>query len=245
MSFFKKNPNILIIFFTLILLFSFSLSTKKVMILEGQQLDSQIKLASQSNYKLFVIFYVNNCEYCKMALKTLKTQVIKNFEDEDEISFGSINLDEQKNIWFGIRFNVTRIPYVILIENKKMYLYHKNFEAKEVIKFINEEKNIEDALDIPDEITFFTKFKAAMRELGGNIEKILEKFGVSKTYGLQIAYFLIIMGFISFIYLENKLLDLCRRRLFNKEDTNLKNTQKEKEIHIQKKNENEVKEKDD
>ncbi len=53
------------------------------------------------------------------------------------------------------------------------------------------------------------------------------------------------MGFISFIYLENKLLDLCRRRLFNKEDTNLKNTQKEKEIHIQKKNENEVKEKDD
>ena len=104
MSFFKKNPNILIIFFTLILLFSFSLSTKKVMILEGQQLDSQIKLASQSNYKLFVIFYVNNCEYCKMALKTLKTQVIKNFEDEDEISFGSINLDEQKNIWFEIRF---------------------------------------------------------------------------------------------------------------------------------------------
>ena len=180
-----------------------------------------------------------------MALKILKTQVIKNFEDEDEISFGSINLDEQKNVWFGLRFNVTKIPYIILIENKKMYLYQKNFESKEVIKFINEEKNIEDALDIPDEITFFTKFKAAMRELGGNIEKILEKFGVSKTYGLQIAYFLIIMGFISFIYLENKLLDLCRRRLFNKEDTNLKNTQKEKEIHIQKKNENEVKEKDD
>ena len=244
MSLFKINPNLFILF-TLILLFSFSLSTKKIMILEGDQLDSQIKLASETNYKLFFLFYVNNCEYCNMALKILKTQEIKNFEDEDEISFGSINLDEQKNVWFGLRFNVTRIPYIILIENKKMYLYQKNFEAKEVIKFINEEKNIEDALDIPDEITFFTKFKAAMRELGGNIEKILEKFGVSKTYGLQIAYFLIIMGFISFIYLENKLLDLCRRRLFNKEDTNLKNTQKEKEIHIQKKNENEVKEKDD
>ena len=86
-------------------------------------------------------------------------------------------------------------------------------------------------MDIPDEITFFTKFKAAMRELGRNIEKILEKFGVSKTYGLQIAYFLIIMGFISFIYLENKLLDLCRRRLFNKEDTNLKYTQIEDDYY--------------
>jgi len=244
MSFFKKNPNIVIIFFTLILLFSFSLSTKKVMILEGQQLDSQIKLASQSNYKLFVIFYVNNCEYCKMALKTLKTQVIKNFEDEDEISFGSINLDEQKNIWFGIRFNVTRIPYVILIENKKMYLYHKNFEAKEVIKFINEEKNIEDAFDIPDEITFFMKFKAAMNELAGKLEKILEKFGVNKTYGIKIAYFLIITGFISFIYLENKLLDSCRKHLYKK-DMNSKNIKKEKESHTKKENDNEVKEKDD
>ena len=244
MSFFKKNPNILIIFFTLILLFSFSLSTKKVMILEGQQLDSQIKLASQSNYKLFVIFYVNNCEYCKMALKTLKTQVIKNFEDEDEISFGSINLDEQKNIWFGIRFNVTRIPYVILIENKKMYLYHKNFEAKEVIKFINEEKNIEDAFDIPGEITFFMKFKAAMNELAGKLEKILEKFGVNKTYGMKIAYFLIITGFISFIYLENKLLDSCRKHIYKK-DMNSENLKKEKESHTKKENNNKVKEKDD
>ena len=178
MSLFKINPNLFILFI-LILLFSFSLSTKKIMILEGDQLDSQIKSASETNFKLFLLFYVNNCEYCNMALKILKTQVIKNFEDEDEISFGSINLDEQKNVWFGLRFNVTKIPYIILIENKKMYLYQKNFESKEVIKFINEEKNIEDALDIPDEITFFTKFKAAMRELGGNIEKILEKFGVS------------------------------------------------------------------
>ena len=90
------------------------------MILEGDQLDSKIKLASETNFKLFLLFYVNNCEYCNMALKILKTQVIKNFEDEDEISFGSINLDEQKNVWFGLRFNVTRIPYIILIENKKI-----------------------------------------------------------------------------------------------------------------------------
>ena len=243
MSFFKKNPN-LINFFTLILLFSFSLSTKKVMILEGQQLDSQIKLASQSNYKLFVIFYVNNCEYCKMALKTLKTQVIKNFEDEDEVSFGSINLDEQKNIWFGIRFNVTRIPYVILIEKEKMYYYQNAFEENLVMKFINEEKNIEDAFDIPDEITFFMKFKAAMNELAGKLEKILEKFGVNKTYGIKVAYFLIITGFISFIYLENKLLDSCRKHLYKK-DMNSKNIKKEKETHIKKENHNEVKEKDD
>ena len=70
MSLFKINPNLFILFI-LILLFSFSLSTKKIMILEGDQLDSQIKLASETNYKLFLLFYVNNCEYCNMALKIL------------------------------------------------------------------------------------------------------------------------------------------------------------------------------
>ena len=50
-------------------------------------------------------------------------QVIKNYEDEDEIEFGSVNLDKQSNVWLGVRFNITKIPFIILIENKRMYKY--------------------------------------------------------------------------------------------------------------------------
>lgn len=214
MSFININPYIILII--LITLFSNISSSKKVMILEADQLDSQIKIASESNYKLFLLFYANNCQYCTMALKILKNQIVKNFEDEDEISFGSINLDEQKNIWLGLRFNVTKIPYVVLIENKKMYLFNYNFDEKAVINFINEEKNIEDALDIPEEMTFFWKLKSAMDELNENIEKILEKFGVNKTFGMKLAYILIILAIILFLYLENKLIDCCRNYFCNK-----------------------------
>ena len=55
MSLFKINPNLFILFI-LILLFSFSLSTKKIMILEGDQLDSHIKFASETKFKLFLLF---------------------------------------------------------------------------------------------------------------------------------------------------------------------------------------------
>ena len=203
-------------------LFISCLSTKQIMSLEGEELDIQIKTSMQSNFKLFLIFYVNNCPYCNMAIKILKTQIIKNFEDEDEINFGTINLDNQKNAWLGLRFNVTRIPYIILIEKNKMYLFQKNFEEKGVIYFINEEKNIEDAFDIPEEITFFSKFKAAMGELSSKIEKVLEMFGINKKWGIKLSYFVIIVGVISFIYLENKLIDYCRNS-YKKKDNNAEN----------------------
>ena len=240
MSFININPYIILII--LITLFSNISSSKKVMILEADQLDSQIKIASESNYKLFLLFYANNCQYCTMALKILKNQIVKNFEDEDEISFGSINLDEQKNIWLGLRFNVTKIPYAVLIENKRMYLFNYNFDEKAVINFINEEKNIEDALDIPEEMTFFWKLKSAMDELNENIEKILEKFGVNKTFGMKLAYILIILAIILFLYLENKLIDCCRNYFCNKR-VNINEIKNEDEINKNNdKNEKEKKE---
>ena len=240
MSFININPYIILII--LITLFSNISSSKKVMILEADQLDSQIKIASESNYKLFLLFYANNCQYCTMALKILKNQIVKNFEDEDEISFGSINLDEQKNIWLGLRFNVTRIPYVVLIENKKMYLFNYNFDEKAVINFIIEEKSIEDALDIPEEMTFFWKLKSAMDELNENIEKILEKFGVNKTFGMKLAYILIILAIILFLYLENKLIDCCRNYFCSKR-VNINEIKNEDEINKNNdKNEKEKKE---
>ena len=226
----------LLIFFSL---FISSLSKKKIMILEGDQIESQIQLSFKSNKKLFLIFYTNNCQYCTMALKILKTQIAKYFEEEDDISFGSINLDDQKNIWLGLRFNVTRIPFIILIENKRMYLYQKIFEEKNVIEFINEEKNIEDGVDIPDEITFFTKFKAAVRELSDNIEKYLEIFGISKTWGIKISYFLLITGVIAFIYLENKFINFCKNFFWNKNrntnKSNFENNNNKDETNVDKK----------
>jgi len=57
--------------------------------------------------------FLNDKEHGKGILYYKKDDTIK-YEGDWEITL----IDEQKNIWFGIRFNVTRIPYVILIENK-------------------------------------------------------------------------------------------------------------------------------
>ena len=213
------NLNLYINIFILISLFSNSFSKKNVMNLEGKEVDKEIKKASQLNYKLFIVFYLKKCQYCDIVLKTLKTQIVKYFEDEDEISFGTINLSNQNNVWLGLRFNVTRIPYIILIENNKIYKFQNSFQEKEVIKFINEEKNIEDAFDIPKEITLFSKLKTALNELSSKIERLLEMYGVNKKWSKIIAYLTIIFGVTSFIYLESKLIDSCKNSCKKKNES--------------------------
>ena len=222
----KIYSNHIITYFSLILILSLIISIqskKPIMVLEGDQLDYVIKNASYTNTKLFLIFYVPHCIYCKHALKVLNENIKNNFDEKDPISFGIINLENQTNIWTGLRFNITRIPYIILIENNKMYYYQNSFEEKSVMNFINEEKNIEDALDIPPPVGFFGKLKAAMKELNEKVELFLGKYGIKKEYSSKICYVIVILGFISLFFIEYHIIEFCKSLFRKKNKNNVKN----------------------
>ena len=207
------NSNHILTFFSLILisiLISSIQSKKNIMILEGDQLDYVIKNSSQSNTKLFLVFHITRCIYCRHALQVLQENIVKSFDEDDPISFGIINLEDQKNIWTGLRFNITKIPYIILIDKDKMYYYQNSFEEKLVMNFIKEEKNIEDALDIPPPVGFFGKLKAAMNELNEKIEVLLGKYGIKKEFSSKICYIIVIVGFILLFYFEYKVIEFAK-----------------------------------
>ena len=210
LSLMSKKTYILFIFLILCL-FQQSFSEKKIMIIEGDNLDIAIKNSIESKFKLFLIFHVHNCAYCTRALKILKEQVVTKFKEEEEIFFGSIDLDNQTNIWIGLRFNITKIPYIILIENNKMYHYESQFEESLVLKFINEEKNIEDGEDIPEPVTFKKKFKIAVKELTENMQGLMKKLGINIGWNNAMTYILLILIFIIFVYVESKIIERCKR----------------------------------
>ena len=184
-------------------------SEKEIIKINGNELDTQIKLATKTNYKLFLVFYVNHCIYCSHALKVLTEKIVKNFEEKDKIKFGIINLDEQKNVWNGLRFNITRIPYVILIYKNKMYYYPREFEEDSVMKFITEEKNSEDALTIPPPTTFFDELKAVNKQINENIITFFEKYGIRPEIASKISYLIIFFGFVLVAYMEFQIISLC------------------------------------
>ena len=198
-------------------LFELISAEKKILILDGDYFDKAIQNAISSKYKLFLIFHVQKCQYCTHALKVLKSQVIKNYDDDENIFFGSVNLDEQSNVWLGIRFNISRIPYIILIENKKMYHFESQFEESLVVKFINEEKNVEDGEEIPPAVTFKRKFGIAVEELTETIQGYLNKYLGTKAWSSKMTYILLIMCFIGVIYIESSIINKCKNLCkFNK-----------------------------
>ena len=208
-------------------------SEKEIIKINGNELDSQIKLATKTNYKLFLIFYVNHCIYCNHALNVLTEKIVKNFEEKDKIKFGIINLDEQKNVWNGLRFNITRIPYVILIHKNKMYYYPREFEEDSVMKFITEEKNSEDALTIPPPTTFFDELKAVNKQINENIVTFFEKYGIRPEIASKISYLIIFFGFVLVAYMEFQIISLCsnffkkRKKIIDKKENDKNNDNKD------------------
>jgi len=211
----NKNEFFLLIIFFIFSLFHQTLEIKSISIYEGDSFDEALQNSIKERKKLFVIFYVNHCSYCAHSIKVLKEQVIKNYDDEDEIEFGSVNLDKQSNVWLGIRFNITKIPFFILIENKRMYKFHEQlFEESIVLKFINEEKNIEDSFDIPESVQFWTKASIVWDEFTQKIkdtmQSLLDKYKIGIQWNNTMTYILLVFILMAFIFLESKLLQFIR-----------------------------------
>ncbi len=217
-----------ILLFLLFSIFQLIYSKKTIMMLEGDSFDKELQNAIDAKSKLFIIFYVNNCPYCLHAIKVLKEEIINNFEDEDEINFAAVNLDKRSNIWLGVRFNIKKIPHVVLIENKRMYSFENQFESSIVHKFIEEEKDLEDSLNIPENFGMWNKVKIIMNEFTERLNKTMEiifgKIGIKIRWTNTMSYIFLFVFLIVVIYLENQIIlfirDICN---FAKKDKNDKN----------------------
>ena len=215
--------------------------------LEGDAFDKELKNAIESKTKLFLIFYINKCPYCIHSIKVLNEKIVNNYEEEDEINFGTVNLDRQENIWLGIRFNITKIPFIILIENKKMYKFQKQFEESVVLKFIEDEKEVEDAFEIPENFGLTSKINAVFTEFNERIrvamQLFLDKYGIKIKWTYAYTNIILCVCIIAFVYIENKILGWIRNtcRVKNDEITENKKDNIDNEESKDEKEENEKK----
>ena len=243
-----KNKNIFILLFIslLFLLNPSSIKAKEIKIFQGDALNQEIQKTLELNKKLFLVFFAKNCDYCGYSIRILKDRVITHYEDDDNILFGVINLDRQSNYWNGYKFNITQIPFFVLIEGGKMYRYIDVFEEMKVVEFINEEKNVEDALDIPEDVGIIKKVNFFMASLIRNLSEFFGKFGFNNTWSNAFSCIVIILILVSFIYFEHKLLNSIRNgvnylRNWKKDKKDKEENKKEKNEKIKEENDNKTK----
>lgn len=187
------------------------ITPKEIKILEGVYFNQELQNAIETKTKLFLIFFAKNCDYCGYSVRVLKERVVPNYENEDKVKFGVVNLDRELNFWIGLRFNITEIPFIILIEEGKMFRFRNQFEESNVIKFIDEEKIIEDSLDIPEEVGFFGKVNFFLANVIQRISSLFIKFGFSSFWSNIFTFILLIILFINMVYFEQKLLNYTKK----------------------------------
>lgn len=201
------TPKVILSFLILFILFQFSSEQKNLTNLyelSDSTFDKQIFSSENIKNKIdwLVIFYVPTCFHCKNALKVLNEELAPYYENNTNIKFGTINNRNIENYWTLRRFNFTRVPYVLLFKNGKMYHFQKRFTFDLVKTFIEEEKKDEDSIEIPPSISIFVQWKEEYNNFLNQIAKIIQslldknnikiKWNNYMTYGLFIGSIVII-----------------------------------------------------
>ena len=122
----------------------FGISTEIIEILEinDSNFDSIIQNGNKNRW--LILFYLKTCHYCYNARRLLNKIIeLKKYKEINNIKFASI--ETKKNTKTNIRFNITKVPYIILVENNTMLELDSYSNEKNLINFI--ETNFTNAIN--------------------------------------------------------------------------------------------------
>ena len=142
--------------------------SKNILELKGDNFD---KITTIPNTKWLIVFQGNDCFLCQITLKIISDKVIAEYKDDNKTNFGVVNCDD--NFFICLRFNITKITYVVLIEDEKIYQFKASINKEELINFINREKEKDDLFNITPIFL---------------LVKLIHTIGIKVNYSLQILF---------------------------------------------------------
>lgn len=89
----------------------------EINIFNDNNFDSFVKYGKDNRW--LIIFFIESCYHCERAIQVLNNILYKNqFRSINNIKFGQIDISINSKT--NYRFNITEVPYIILIENNSM-----------------------------------------------------------------------------------------------------------------------------
>ena len=145
-----KNDNII----DLDLTFHDTGRKSQTIILNDYNFDSLVQNGNLNRW--LVIFFSETSSFCKQ-IKSIIDKIIeeKKYKKINNIKFGSMDIDN--NLQSLIRFNITGVPYIIIVENNKMTQFQMFPIEQNIINFI--ETEIDEFIDMKDFIEQLSLFE--------------------------------------------------------------------------------------
>ena len=139
------------------------------------------EIQNENHTPWLIVFYMHTCPYCKTAIDAINKFTDKNKDNDKQhqIKLGKVECDD--NMFFCSRFNVTQVPYIVIIQNQKLYECSRTLiNEQSISNFITEEKSIDRGKDIPRSIGviwfLFKSIEDAVMHLDKYIGRLIKRY---------------------------------------------------------------------
>ena len=166
---------------------------------------------SYDNVNWLLFFTHPNCKKCTPVYDLLN-KTMKNYFNK---RIGFVYIDTIKCPWISNRFNVTYVPKIILLEDNLMYIFHSNYNEKNIMNFINKKKPIETALPKPKgaklKFIYKTYGRILLNKINVSMQFILDKLHIPLKWNKYFTIFFAIIFLIILITIFIFIIIFCCR----------------------------------
>ena len=166
---------------------------------------------SYDNVNWLLFFTHPNCKKCAQVYDLLN-KTMKNYFNK---RIGFVYIDTIKCPWISNRFNVTYVPKIILLEDNLMYIFHSNYNEKNIMNFIDKKKPIESALPKPKgaklKFIYKTYGRILLNKINVSMQFILDKLHIPLKWNKYFTIFFAIIFLIILITIFIFIMIFCCR----------------------------------
>ena len=143
-------------------------------------------------YRWFIIFYSKTCGHCMRAKREIK-KVFEDLKSNDTLRFAQI--EAYDNTMTNVRFNITGVPYIIMVENNTMYeldLY-PNYENLKKFIFTNFSEVKDEIKPFPKKVKFHYVAWVIFKQTLDSVTASANRFLMKKNFKIQFNPYLFIL----------------------------------------------------
>ena len=133
-------------------------------------------------YRWFILFYSKACGHCRNAKKEIK-KIFENYKNNKTLRFAEI--EAYDNSLTNVRFNITGVPYMILVENNSIYEMDlfPNYDNLERFIKTNFTEVEEEIKPLPKKVKFYyvawVIFKQTLESITNSFNNLLKRKGIN------------------------------------------------------------------
>lgn len=183
-----------------------TLTFDNIFVLNDSTLQKTVFDPKENETEWILIFYAEGIE---TFISNLKRTVGLYYEPKgNHFKFGDIDCSLDENYFLTHRFNITTIPYIVLITEGRMYEYNGKMDPERVLDFIDSQKSINESLPIPPELSLWREIKIRLNlfllQFGVSVQNLLDrkninlKWNIKYTYGVFASYIIIMILLVYF-----------------------------------------------